>query len=228
MAYLVFMSERILVIADDPFELSILVAALQMHEMDVIGEAKNEIVALNMVRRLQPDVILIDIELLGFSAVKIAVNIRKINPNIGVVILNSCADLRLLGESNIEIPIGSKILIKKSIVDFSVLCKAIVDSKLSASEKHLVTWIDGNTSLQEKGILALMANLTDTQVEVLRLVAEGMTNAQIGRTRFVSEKSVEQVISRVAQELNLQPDRNKNLRARLVGEYYRRLGAPHS
>ena len=72
-----------------------------------------------------------------------------------------------------------------------------------------------------------MANLTDTQVEVLRLVANGMTNAQIGRTRYVSEKSVEQVISRVAQELNVQPDRNMNMRVQLVSEYYRWLGAPH-
>jgi DNA-binding NarL/FixJ family response regulator len=54
-----------------------------------------------------------------------------------------------------------------------------------------------------------------------------MTNAQIGRTRYVSEKSVEQVISRVAQELHVHPDANKNMRVQLVGEYYRWLGAPH-
>jgi DNA-binding NarL/FixJ family response regulator len=72
-----------------------------------------------------------------------------------------------------------------------------------------------------------MAHLTNTQAEVLRLVASGMTNAQIGRTRYVSEKSVEQVISRVAQELHVHPDANKNMRVQLVGEYYRWLGAPH-
>ena len=51
------MSERILVVVDDAFEMSTLVAALRMHEMDVIGEAKSEGVALNMARRLQPDVV---------------------------------------------------------------------------------------------------------------------------------------------------------------------------
>ena len=221
------MNERILVVVDDAFELSTLVAALRMHEMDVIGEAKSEIVALNMVRRLQPDVILLDMQIAGISAVKIAINMRKENPNIGLVILKSCSDLRLIGDSNSEVPAGSKILLKKSIVDFTVLCAAIVDSKISGQEKHKVAWINGNTSVQEKGILALMAHLTDTQVEVLRLVANGMTNAQIGRTRYVSEKSVEQVISRVAQELNVQPDRNMNMRVQLVSEYYRWLGAPH-
>ena len=221
------MNERVLVVADDAFEMSTLVAALRLHEIDVIGEAKSESVGLNLLRRLQPDVILLDLNIAGISAVKVAVNMRKVNQNIGIVILNSCSDLRLLGDSNDEVPAGTKILIKKSIVDFTVLCTAINESKVSAIEKHKVVWINGNTSLQEQGVMALMAHLTNTQAEVLRLVADGMTNAQIGRTRYVSEKSVEQVISRVAQELNVQPDANMNMRVQLVGEYYRWLGAPH-
>ena len=221
------MSERVLVVVDDAFEMSTLVAALRLHEIDVIGEAKSESVGLNLLRRLQPDVILLDLNIAGISAVKVAVNMRKVNQNIGIVILNSCSDLRLLGDSNDEVPAGTKILIKKSIVDFTVLCTAINESKVSAIEKHKVVWINGNTSLQEQGVMALMAHLTNTQAEVLRLVANGMTNAQIGRTRYVSEKSVEQVISRVAQELNVQPDANMNMRVQLVGEYYRWLGAPH-
>ena len=52
------MSERVLVVVDDAFEMSTLVAALRLHEIDVIGEAKSESVGLNLLRRLQPDVIL--------------------------------------------------------------------------------------------------------------------------------------------------------------------------
>ena len=221
------MNERVLVIVNDAFEMSTLVATLRLHDIDVIGEAKSESMGLNLLRRLQPDVILLDMNLAGISSVKIAVNMRKENHNIGIVILNTCPDLRFIGESNEDVPAGTKILIKKSIVDFTVLCTAINESKAAAIEKHKVAWINGNASFQEKGVLALMAHLTDTQAEVLRLVADGMTNAQIGRTRYVSEKSVEQVISRVAQELHVQPDANMNMRVQLVGEYYRWLGAPH-
>jgi DNA-binding NarL/FixJ family response regulator len=221
------MNERVLVVIDDAFEMSTLVAALRLHDIDVIAEAKSESVGMNLLRRLQPDVVLLDMNIVGISAVKIAVKMRKENQNIGIVILTSCSDLRLMGESNDEVPVGAKILVKKSIVDFTVLCDAIRESKIAAVEKHKVTWINGNTSFQEHGIAVLMAHLTNTQAEVLRLVADGMTNAQIGRTRYVSEKSVEQVISRVAQELHVQPDHNKNMRVQLVGEYYRWLGAPH-
>ena len=221
------MNNRVLVIVDDAFEMSTLVATLRLHDIDVIGEAKSESMGLNLLRRLQPDVILLDMNIAGISSVKIAVNMRKENHNIGIVILNNCPDLRFMGESNEDVPTGTKMLIKKSIVDFTVLCTAINESKTAAVEMHKVAWINGNTSYQEKGVLALMAHLTDTQAEVLRLVADGMTNAQIGRTRYVSEKSVEQVISRVAQELHVHPDANKNMRVQLVSEYYRWLGASH-
>lgn len=221
------MNERVLVIIDDPFESTTLVAALRMHEIDVIGEARNEAVALNMQRRLNPNVILLDMHIAGVSAIRIAINLRKLNPLIGIVILQNCFDVRLIGDTNKQIPYGSKVILKRSANDFNVLCSAISSSMNSASLQHKVEWMSGSASLAEKGIQDLMAHLTDLQVSTLRLVVDGMTNAQIGREHYVSEKSVEQVISRLALVLNLQPDRNKNLRVQLVGEYYKWLGAPH-
>lgn len=54
-----------------------------------------------------------------------------------------------------------------------------------------------------------MSGLSDIQIETLRYAAEGFTNAEIGRARFVSEKAIEQVLSRVAISLNIQPDHRK-------------------
>ena len=221
------MNERVLVIVDDPFESTTLVAALQMHEIDVIGEARNEAVALNIQRRLNPDVILLDMHVAGVSAIQIAINLRKHNPLVGIVVLESCVDLRLIGDTNRAIPCGTKVVLKALASDLNILCTAISNSTNSASRHDEVEWIHGSSSLAEKGIQDLMAHLTDLQVSTLRLVVGGMTNAQIGREHFVSEKSVEQIISRLALVLNLQPDRTKNLRVQLVGEYYKWLGAPH-
>jgi len=221
------MNERVLVVIDDGFELSTLVPALRLHEMDIIGEARSESVALNLLHRLQPDVVLLDMHIAGISAIKIAVNLRKSKPNIGIVILESCSDFRLIGDRNIDIPTGTKIILKKSATDLLVLCAAIADSKVAADESHDVSWINGSVSIHEKSLHGLLIHLTDVQVQTLRLVADGLTNAHIGRMRFVSEKSVEQIISRVAQEFNIQPDRNKNMRVQLVSEYYKWLGAPH-
>ena len=74
-----------------------------------IGEARSESVALNLLHRLQPDVVLLDMHIAGISAIKIAVNLRKSKPNIGIVILESCSDFRLIGDRNIDIPTGTRL-----------------------------------------------------------------------------------------------------------------------
>jgi len=221
------MNERVLVVVDDSFELATIVPALRLHELDIIGEARSENVALNLMRRLQPDVVLLDMHIAGISAIKIAINLRKTNPLVGLVILESCSDVRFLGDNLNDIPMGTTIILKKSASDILVLCNAIADSKVAANEGLAVSWINGSVSLHEKALQVLSVHLTDAQVQTLRLVADGFTNAQIGRVRYTSEKAVEQIISRVAQEFNIQPDRNRNMRVQLVNEYYRSIGAPH-
>lgn len=221
------MNERVLVVIDDGFELSTLVPALRLHELDIIGEARSESVAINLLNRLQPDVVLLDMHIAGISAVKIAINMRKSKPKVGIVILESCSDVRLLGDRTIDIPVGTKVILKKSATDLLVLCAAIVDSKISAAENHEVSWINGSVSIQENSLHGLRVQLTDVQVHTLRLVADGLSNSHIGRIRYVSEKSVEQIISRVAQEFNIHQDHDRNMRVQLVNEYYKWLGAPH-
>lgn len=219
------MSDRVLVVMDDAFELSTMAAALKMHGTNVIGEARKLSSALLLMRSMQPNVLLIDMHLSKEHSIEIANAIRKESPTIGVVMLVACADLRLLGELTCDIPLGAKVVIKKSMSSVSALCDVISESRIFSSES-LVTWVNGNVSLPEKALENLMSHLTNVQIETLRLVADGLTNAEISRLRFVSEKSVEQVVSRIAMVLNVQPDRSKNMRVQLVGEYFKWIGAP--
>jgi DNA-binding NarL/FixJ family response regulator len=210
---------------DDAFELSTMAAALKMHGTNVIGEARKLSSALLLMRSMQPNVLLIDMHLSKEHSLEIANAIRKESPTIGVVMLVACADLRLLGELTCDIPLGAKVVIKKSMSSVSALCDVISESRIFSSESR-VTWVNGNVSLPEKALENLMSHLTNVQIETLRLVADGLTNAEISRLRFVSEKSVEQVVSRIAMVLNVQPDRSKNMRVQLVGEYFKWIGAP--
>jgi DNA-binding NarL/FixJ family response regulator len=124
-----------------------------------------------------------------------------------------------------EIPRGAKVVIKKSMNSVGTLCDVISESRNFLPESP-VTWVNGNQTNQEKAVEVLMSHLTDLQIETLRLIADGLTNAEISRMRFVSEKAVEQIVSRIAMVLNVQPDRTKNLRVQLVGEYFKWIGAP--
>lgn len=210
---------------DDAFELSTIGDALKLHGTNVIGEARKESTAISLLRSMQPNVVVVDMHLSDEKSLKIAATIRKLCPEIGVVILVACADLRLLGEINSNVPTGAKLVLKKSMNNVAELCEVISQSRTQELDAP-VTWVNGSVSLSEKALQNLISELTDTQIQTLRLVADGLTNAEISRIRYVSEKSVEQIVSRIALVLNVQPDRGKNMRVQLVGEYFRWIGAP--
>lgn len=214
------------VLADgDSFELLALGSALRLHGVTVIGEAKSNQLAESLVEKLAPDVALIDISRNGPDGIELCNKLRKSKPDIGIVIITDCPDLRLLGVDQKSFPIGAQVILKKSVANFTSICSAIEYSITAVLEREEMKWAIENTSIPKKARESIVKELTDSQVEILRLVVEGCSNAEIGRIRFVSEKAVEQMVARIAQQLSISYDRKMNLRARLVSEYYKSIGA---
>ncbi len=219
------MSDRVLVIIDDPFELSSVGAALKLHGVDVVAEARKKSTAINLFRSLQPHVLLIDMHKSQENSVDIAHAIRKEASGIGVVILVPCADMRLIGEDLLQMPAGTLLVLKNSLSSLTSLCDVISASREFEKDAP-VTWVNGGITLNQKESHLLMSSLSDIQIQTLRYAADGLTNAEIGRLRFVSEKAIEQILSRVAIALNIQPDHRKNMRVQLVNEFHSWIGAP--
>lgn len=220
------MSFRVLVINDDAFELATLSAALRLHTINVIGEANNLAVAESLFRSLQPEVLVIDIQFDGQEAITLVKKLRKLNPALGIVFTTACPDLRLLGIASKDVPLGSQMILKKSISNLEVIATSIRNSISIAETKSPVAWVDSQGSPHENAFASALGAMTDTQIETLRLVATGLSNAEIGRVRFVSEKSVEQIVARIAGHFAIAPDRTRNLRVLIAGHYYKWIGAP--
>jgi len=88
---------RVLIINDDAFELATMSASLRLHSVNIIGEASNMLMAENLFRSLQPDIVLIDLQFSGEEAVALLQRFRRNDENLGIVIITSCPDLRLFG-----------------------------------------------------------------------------------------------------------------------------------
>lgn len=220
------MTFRVLVINDDAFELATLSAALRLHTINVVGEANNLAVAENLFRSLQPEVLIIDIQFDGQEAISLVKKMRKLNPALGIVITTACPDIRLLGITAKDLPIGSVLILKKSISNLEIIATSIRKAMEVAESKSPATWVDSHGSPHENAFASVLSAMTDTQIETLRLVATGLSNAEIGRVRFVSEKSVEQIVARIAGHFAITPDRTRNLRVLIAGHYYKWIGAP--
>jgi DNA-binding NarL/FixJ family response regulator len=217
---------RVLIINDDSFELATLAASLRQHCINVVGEAANSYIAENLFRALSPDVVLVDLQESGEASVRLLQKMRKAHPDLGIVITTSCPDLRIFGLLEKNIPTGSQIVLKRNFTDISIITLAIAESLIAANEGSQMKWVNFHASDVDRSLTSVLGQLTNIQVETLRLVAHGLSNSEIAKVRFVSEKSVEQIVARIAQHLSISPDRRRNLRVMLVGEYFKWLGAP--
>jgi DNA-binding NarL/FixJ family response regulator len=213
-----------MIASDDAFELTTMSAALRLHGINVVGEASNKLIAENTFRSLQPEVLIIDLMFVG--AVGIMSNFRKSNPKLGIVLMTACPDLRLVGVSEKTLPKGIQIVLKRSVADLAVMSFAISQSIESSSMNSSAQWVKTHSSLHENAFQTVLSDFTDIQVATLRLLAQGLSNSEIAKVRFVSEKSVEQIVARIAQHLKVAPDRSRNLRVVITGEYFKWIGAP--
>jgi DNA-binding NarL/FixJ family response regulator len=215
-----------MIATEDAFELTTVSASLRLHGVNIVAEVQSQIVAENTFRSLQPEVVLFDLLFADSHVIEMIVGFRKTNPELGIVIMTACVDLRLLGIPAASIPRGVQIVLKRSIADLAILNSAITQSLESSSIMATAQWVNSAGSSYENAFGSVIHNFTDIQVATLRLLAQGLSNSEIAKVRFVSEKSVEQIVARIAQHLEVLPDRAKNLRVVITGEYFKCIGAP--
>jgi DNA-binding NarL/FixJ family response regulator len=217
---------RVMIATEDAFEFTTVSASLRLHGVNIVAEVQSQIVAENTFRSLQPEVVLFDLLFADSHVIEMIVGFRKTNPELGIVIMTACVDLRLLGIPAASIPRGVQIVLKRSMADLAILNSAITQSLESSSIMATAQWVNSAGSSYENAFGSVIHNFTDIQVATLRLLAQGLSNSEIAKVRFVSEKSVEQIVARIAQHLDVLPDRAKNLRVVITGEYFKCIGAP--
>jgi NarL family two-component system response regulator LiaR len=187
------------VIADDhPFVRHGLRTYLEtLEDMDVAGEATNGVEAVELVERLLPDVVLMDLvmpELDGIGAIR---RIREVAPSTRVIALTSFADDEKVFPA---IKAGAAGYLLKDVRPAD-LADAV--RKASRGEALLAPSVAARLMQEVSGERPAPAGLTARELEVLRLIARGMSNKQIARELVVSEKTVKTHVSNILAKLHL-------------------------
>ncbi|WP_139891357.1 MULTISPECIES: response regulator transcription factor [unclassified Bacillus (in: firmicutes)] len=170
-------------------------------DMSVIGEGTNGKEAIELAKKLTPEIMIMDLLMPVMDGIDATKHIVETIPNVKVLILTSMSD------QDHAIPAldagASGYLLKESDPEELILAikKAVngeiyIHSKITA---ELMTVLQTNKSKQNS-----LESLTQREKEVLKEITNGKSNKEIASALYITEKTVKTHVSNILSKLELQ------------------------
>ncbi len=159
-------------------------------DIAVIGEAERGDLALELLDRLQPDVVLLDVRMPGMSGIETTRRIRAAFPKIRVLILSAYADFAVeafrAGASGYVLKSAHSselVAALRSVFFGSIVIQGALAQGLSI-------WESGGRSRGRD-------LLSPREAQILRLIARGLTNRTIAREIGIAPRTADQHVHNI-------------------------------
>ncbi|MBC6490009.1 response regulator [Flavihumibacter stibioxidans] len=181
-------------IADDHalFRAGVKTALSAKKDVELIAEADNGMQLLNLLKHIEPDVILLDIQMPIMDGIATLPEIRKINPYVKVIILSMHNDHSMISKL-MEIGANSYLTKNSDSETIYQAIKTCYEQEFFFNEltnKALLTGL--RTRKMEPDGLA-DAQLTDKEIRILKLMCEEKTTKEIADIVDISPRTVEAI-----------------------------------
>ncbi|MEH6986884.1 response regulator transcription factor [Cytobacillus firmus] len=170
-------------------------------EIEIIGEAKNGLEAVEMMQTHQPDVVLMDLDMPVMNGIEATRQIKLNYPDVKIMILTSFSDQDHVIPA---IEAGASGYQLKDI-EPDILVQAIIQLMKGENQlhpkatSHLLTHLTNKNSTERHPL----EELTKRELEVLREIAKGKSNKEIASSLFITEKTVKTHVSNLLSKLEL-------------------------
>lgn len=191
---------NILIVDDHPIIRLAMHMLLEKEKYNVIGEASNGVTAIELARKLSPDIIILDIGLPGLDGFEVIDRLQLSDNKSKIIVLTGlsaeiyvgrCMRAGVAGfvskDNNLTNLVGA---IKAVQMGFS--CFPNTGSTNTMNHNHV-----NSSNAQE-----LIDLLSNREITVLRYLARGVTNKEIARDLLISSKTVSTYKMRLMQKLN--------------------------
>jgi len=198
--------KTILIVDDHALFREGLKAIIERHpNYEVVGEAGNGRQALQLVKKIMPDLILVDISLPDQSGVELTRDVLKFSPKTRIMIVSMHSKIDYIVRAFRTGASGY--LAKESAADklmegIRVILKGDYFMDTSVSQK-VVKKLVGIQAIETKVADTSYDTLTPREQEVMVMIAEGYSTNEISERLFISPKTVENHRSNIMRKLNL-------------------------
>jgi len=171
----------------------------------VVGEAGSGHEGFDMVKRLKPDLVVIDISLPDQSGIQLARDLRELLSEIKILIVSMHSKIDYIAEA---FQAGATGYVVKESASERLLqgLKSVAkgDYYLDSSVSHAVVENLMKSPLKAAKITdADYGTLTPREQEVMRLLAEGLSSKAVAEKLFISPKTVENHRANIMNKLGL-------------------------
>jgi two-component system, NarL family, response regulator NreC len=171
-------------------------------DFHIVGEASDGLQAVELVERLKPDVLILDLILPGLNGLDVARQVRQRAPQTRIIILSMHADEAYVLEALKNGAMGY-VLKESNMDELLVAVRQVVEGKRYLSPPISERAIEAYVQSARQSSADPYDQLTDREREVLQLLAEGFNHVEIGARLSISPRTVETHHTNLMRKLGL-------------------------
>ncbi len=171
-------------------------------KFDVVGMANSGRKVERMVRRLEPDLVIIDIAMPELNGIDATRKLHKLHPKLPVIALTMHDDRRYIA-AMMRAGARGYVLKENAVEELELAITTVTGGGIYLSKVLRDKYKDQLEALLSDGEPSLPELLTGREREVLQLLAEGKKTAQVGELLHVSAKTIETHRSNIMKKLAL-------------------------
>jgi DNA-binding NarL/FixJ family response regulator len=185
-------------------------------DMEYAGEAASGDEAVRLCAELQPDMVLMDVQMPGMSGVEATRHIRSSSPQIRVLVVTMFEDDQLVFAA---MRAGARGYILKGARhdDMVRAIRAVGSGEAIFSPTIAVKLVDYFATLNLRRPPEVFPELSDRERDILALLAQGYKNSEIAERLVLSPKTVRNYVSNVISKLQVADRAQAILRAKDAG-----------
>lgn len=185
-------------------------------DVEVIGESDTGEAAIKKAADLQPDVILMDIQMPDMNGIEATRHIVQTSPQVGVIIVTMFEDD---GSVFAAMRAGARGYILKGADQEEMLraIRAVANGEALFGPAIATRLMSYFAAPKPDVAFQVFPELTDRERQVLELIAQGVNNQAIARQLTISEKTVRNHVSNIFNKLQVADRAQAIIRARKAG-----------